>query len=533
MQHVENYENIRSSDLRNKYLEKSISVSDPIGSSWRTRNVSFWTLGIEVSRRMRLASQIPVHELLDPEYRPSNISQAKLGMVWIAENIFRSALSAFDDMAKVYEVNMVRLSTVTSMVVSVSAGLHCFLLVIIVSLAIYANSFTIKAMHHALFVSVFVFSLPSQTAKSLKTFYADQEKEMRMMDQDEAGERDAMVAAMSGNELQDFDCAKSTESEEHSSHIKPYGITRGAGRAAGTNGGKGHATELSADVGLGSSNSNALNASVSPGRYPDTPNSFTDLGTSMSGDDLDARLSGQAARGSRPRGKRQQRVAFIELQRIFQTLDANGNGTISHAEFIVGLKANADIAEVMGMPREVRQEDGTREKYQLTFGKMDFDSSKNIDFAELCGHFGYLDDGTTIPLLSPADAHEMEEEDAVQEIQSVEVSEEGPQVGDDEDSMGQLEEVEDFTEEELVDKGESAEESGDEVDGEESNNHGCLVLLICLSSAVYRPAISSYLSLPCTLYFSPLSLSHSLLPFLSLFFCLNFSTTTLSPTHHL
>ena len=42
--------------------------------------------------------------------------------------------------------------------------------------------------------------------------------------------------------------------------------------------------------------------------------------------------------------------------------------SITHAEFIVGLKRNPHIAEKLGMPAHVRQEDGTRHQYQLSFG---------------------------------------------------------------------------------------------------------------------------------------------------------------------
>lgn len=48
-------------------------------------------------------------------------------------------------------------------------------------------------------------------------------------------------------------------------------------------------------------------------------------------------------------------------------------------EFIRGLKSNLEVARKLGMPTNIRAEDGTRESYQLAFGKMDADESKTID----------------------------------------------------------------------------------------------------------------------------------------------------------
>eukprot|EP00960_Hanusia_phi_P022564 667515-Hanusia_phi.AAC.1 len=42
------------------------------------------------------------------------------------------------------------------------------------------------------------------------------------------------------------------------------------------------------------------------------------------------------------------------------------------------------------MPTDVRAEDGTRDSYQLTFGRIDNDGSKTIDLTELLGFYGHL-----------------------------------------------------------------------------------------------------------------------------------------------
>ena len=66
----------------------------------------------------------------------------------------------------------------------------------------------------------------------------------------------------------------------------------------------------------------------------------------------------------------------MEVVDIFKVLDLNGDGELSHAEFIRGLKANPMVAKRLGMPTDIRAEDGTRDNYQLAFGKIDNDGSK-------------------------------------------------------------------------------------------------------------------------------------------------------------
>ena len=51
-------------------------------------------------------------------------------------------------------------------------------------------------------------------------------------------------------------------------------------------------------------------------------------------------------------------LSALELIDIFKTLDINGDGEVSHAEFIKGLKGNPRMAERLGMPSEIRAEDG-------------------------------------------------------------------------------------------------------------------------------------------------------------------------------
>jgi len=103
------------------------------------------------------------------------------------------------------------------------------------------------------------------------------------------------------------------------------------------------------------------------------------------------------------RGRRHgEALSFDELQDIFKILDKNGDGVISHIEFIKGLKQNPGIANRLGMPAHIQQEDGTRDRYQLTFGEIDADDSKNIDFEELCRYYGVQRDKAKTLLPQPS-----------------------------------------------------------------------------------------------------------------------------------
>ena len=76
-------------------------------------------------------------------------------------------------------------------------------------------------------------------------------------------------------------------------------------------------------------------------------------------------------------------LTALELINIFKTLDANGDGEVSHVEFLKGLKKHPTIAEKLGMPTDIRAEDGTRDSYQLAFGQIDNNDSKSIDLTEV------------------------------------------------------------------------------------------------------------------------------------------------------
>jgi hypothetical protein len=78
-------------------------------------------------------------------------------------------------------------------------------------------------------------------------------------------------------------------------------------------------------------------------------------------------------------------ISAVEVVTIFRKLDRQGNGEISIAEFISGLKASPDSAEKFGMPEEIRKESDARDTYELAFGKLDVQISKSVSVSILRG----------------------------------------------------------------------------------------------------------------------------------------------------
>jgi hypothetical protein len=185
LQHVDNYESITRQNMRDVYVTRNITTMVPIGDRWYEKKISFWEMGNEVARRMRRASLVTVEDLVSTDYHVQNISEAKLAMVYAAENVFRSTLPAFERVTKLYELDMSELSVLTNIVVAVSTSIHCILLLLIAFVAIRGNGTTIQAMHHYIFINVMAFSIPAITARKLKDHYANLEKELRDLDRDE------------------------------------------------------------------------------------------------------------------------------------------------------------------------------------------------------------------------------------------------------------------------------------------------------------------------------------------------------------
>ena len=68
-------------------------------------------------------------------------------------------------------------------------------------------------------------------------------------------------------------------------------------------------------------------------------------------------------------------------------IDRNGDGVLSRIEVIRACRSDPSICELLGLPRVIRQEDGTRDAFEQVFQQLDADDSKSIDLGEMLAFF--------------------------------------------------------------------------------------------------------------------------------------------------
>ena len=81
-------------------------------------------------------------------------------------------------------------------------------------------------------------------------------------------------------------------------------------------------------------------------------------------------------------------VSFLELAEIFSTLDKNGDGKISHAEMISGLRANPWMAHKLGMAEDVRRDDEHGDRV----GQGGRHRSEGVGEADSCNHLRWSEE---------------------------------------------------------------------------------------------------------------------------------------------
>ena len=72
---------------------------------------------------------------------------------------------------------------------------------------------------------------------------------------------------------------------------------------------------------------------------------------------------------------------------IFKQIDANGNGEISQIEFIQALRRDSALANRLGLPNEIRQEDESRKLFALTHADIDKDRTKSFSLEEFPAYY--------------------------------------------------------------------------------------------------------------------------------------------------
>ena len=71
-----------------------------------------------------------------------------------------------------------------------------------------------------------------------------------------------------------------------------------------------------------------------------------------------------------------------KCKEVFEMIDVNGDKKLSRAEVIKVCRANEGIRTLLGLPANIRQEDGTRDQFEKVFQQMDQDDSKEVDADE-------------------------------------------------------------------------------------------------------------------------------------------------------
>ena len=76
-----------------------------------------------------------------------------------------------------------------------------------------------------------------------------------------------------------------------------------------------------------------------------------------------------------------------ELRNLFDSIDKNSDGTISRTKLILKARKDKTIADLLQLPQQIRQEDGTRDQFEILFQEIDADDSKGLDWEEFQAHF--------------------------------------------------------------------------------------------------------------------------------------------------
>ena len=72
---------------------------------------------------------------------------------------------------------------------------------------------------------------------------------------------------------------------------------------------------------------------------------------------------------------------------IFKQIDANGNGEISQIEFIQALRRDSALANRLGLPNEIRQEDESRKVFAFKYADIDKDQNKALSLGEFLAYY--------------------------------------------------------------------------------------------------------------------------------------------------
>ena len=80
-------------------------------------------------------------------------------------------------------------------------------------------------------------------------------------------------------------------------------------------------------------------------------------------------------------------AADAAILEAFHLIDKNGDGLLSRIEIIKACRADERIRSLLGLPKNIRQEDGTRDQFEQVFQRFDADDSKSISLSEFLAAF--------------------------------------------------------------------------------------------------------------------------------------------------
>jgi hypothetical protein len=80
-------------------------------------------------------------------------------------------------------------------------------------------------------------------------------------------------------------------------------------------------------------------------------------------------------------------------KRAFALIDKNGNGKLSRAEVIKACRESEEVRRLLGLPKVIRQQDGSRDRFEAVFQRLDGNASKAISQDEFASLF--LSNATT------------------------------------------------------------------------------------------------------------------------------------------
>jgi len=80
-------------------------------------------------------------------------------------------------------------------------------------------------------------------------------------------------------------------------------------------------------------------------------------------------------------------IKIKDLREIFDNVDRDGNGLVTKIELVKACRNNPNVAKFFQLPETIRQEDGSRARFEEVFQTIDIDSSKEISWAELLAFY--------------------------------------------------------------------------------------------------------------------------------------------------